>query len=121
MSIKGSTDATIEANFQLLLKGTDYTLKYKYANAVFNLVLTLVIAGRIWFIGTKTQVLMGYSQQSHIICNKYKTIFAVSLEAGIVYPISLILHAAITGNTNKISIPVDLAPTAIQLAVRAQN
>ncbi|THU80133.1 hypothetical protein K435DRAFT_696328 [Dendrothele bispora CBS 962.96] len=108
MGIKGSVNTTNEANAQLMLKGLDYTLTYYYVNAAFNLVLTLMIAGRIWWIGMKTQALMGYSQQSHVIRNK--------LEAGILYPIALVVHAAISGNVDKISIPINLTPTAIQLA-----
>ncbi|THU96536.1 hypothetical protein K435DRAFT_572195, partial [Dendrothele bispora CBS 962.96] len=99
-------------NFQLMLKGVDYTLKYYYANAAFNFVLTLMIGVRIWWVGMKTQVLMGYSQQSGIIRYKYKAIFSISLESGILYPICLIAHAIITGNVNKVSITVDLTPTA---------
>ncbi|THU96517.1 hypothetical protein K435DRAFT_858473 [Dendrothele bispora CBS 962.96] len=112
---KGFSNTTTEANFQLMLKGLDYTLKYYYVNAAFNLILTLTI-GRIWWIGTK---LTKYSKQSRIICNKYKAIFAISLEAGILYPLFLVIHAAIAANVNVIPIPVDLTPIAIQLAVRA--
>ncbi|THU96501.1 hypothetical protein K435DRAFT_797254 [Dendrothele bispora CBS 962.96] len=110
---KGFSNTTTEANFQLMLKGLDYTLKYYYANAAFNLILTLTMAGRIWWIGTK---LMKYSKQSRIICNKYKAIFAISLEAGILYPLFLVIYAAITANADLIPIPVDLTPIAIQLA-----
>ncbi|THU77865.1 hypothetical protein K435DRAFT_614880, partial [Dendrothele bispora CBS 962.96] len=53
---KGFSNTTTEANFQLYLRGLDYTLKYYYANAALNLILTLTIAhlvaqaGRIWWI-----------------------------------------------------------------------
>ncbi|THU94702.1 hypothetical protein K435DRAFT_798677 [Dendrothele bispora CBS 962.96] len=113
---KGFSNTTTEANFQLMLKGLDYTLKYFYANAALNLILTLTIAGRIWWIGIKTRTLTKYSKQSRIICNKYKAIFAISLEAGILYPLFLVIHAAITANVDVIPIPVDLTPIAIQLA-----
>ncbi|KAF5357333.1 hypothetical protein D9758_005827 [Tetrapyrgos nigripes] len=131
MTTQGQND-TSEANFQLFLTGINYRLTFYYANAVVNFVVTMLIAGRIWWVGRRT---MRYSTYwGRIINDKYKAIFAISyifhsplsfsgllrhfirLECGVIYPISLVAHAAVEGNVDKISIPVNLTPTVIQLA-----
>ncbi|KAK7473118.1 hypothetical protein VKT23_001219 [Stygiomarasmius scandens] len=116
MRTKGKADTSIESNFQLYNKGIHYQLAFYYANAVVNFILTLMIAGRIWWVGRQTQASLGYSRESRILNDKYMAIIAISLECGILYPIALIVHAAVEGNTDKISIPVNLTPVVIQFA-----
>ncbi|THU94170.1 hypothetical protein K435DRAFT_724707 [Dendrothele bispora CBS 962.96] len=116
MRTKGVADTSIESNFQLYLKGNNYQLAFYYANSVVNFVITLMIAGRIWWVGRQTQALIDSSRETRIISDKYKAVIAISLECGILYPLSLIAHAAVEGNTDKISIPVNLTPVVIQLA-----
>ncbi|THV00896.1 hypothetical protein K435DRAFT_776269 [Dendrothele bispora CBS 962.96] len=115
MRTKGASDTNIEANFHLLLRAVDYNLKFLYINAVVNFGLTLMIAGRIWWVCRQTRALMD-SQCGHIIGRKYNAIIATLFECGIIYPISLIAQAAIQGNVSELSIPVTLTPATIQLA-----
>ncbi|THU88507.1 hypothetical protein K435DRAFT_916994 [Dendrothele bispora CBS 962.96] len=115
MRTKGASNTTVEANVNLLLRGIDYNLKFLYINAAVNFGLTLMIAGRIWWVCRQTRASMD-SQRGHIIGRKYNAIIATLLECGILYPISLIVQAAIQGNTSELSIPVTLTPAVIQLA-----
>ncbi|THV01216.1 hypothetical protein K435DRAFT_793557 [Dendrothele bispora CBS 962.96] len=127
MRTKGASDTTIEANFHLLLRGVDYNLKFLYINATVNFVLTLMIvfyllnlhitkAGRIWWVCRQTRALMDNSQSVRIIGRKYYAVIATLLECGILYPVSLIIQAAIQGNASELPIPVTLTPAIIQLA-----
>jgi len=43
MRIKGFSEASIDENFQLLLKGARYQLVFYYVNAAVNFTLTLTI------------------------------------------------------------------------------
>ncbi|THU78406.1 hypothetical protein K435DRAFT_887809 [Dendrothele bispora CBS 962.96] len=125
MRSQGASNTTVEANIHLLLRGIDYNLKFLYINAAVNFGLTLMIvfipiyigkkAGRIWWVCRQTRASMD-SQRGHIISRKYNAIIATLLECGILYPISLIVQAAIQGNTSELSIPVTLTPAVIQLA-----
>jgi len=150
MRTKGFSDTSIDKNFQLLLRGTNYQLIFYYLNATVNFILTLAIgmpqslilfqflrfcqAGRIWWLRRQIIALMGHSRHSRVVNDKYMAIVAMlyvylvpstclasiffrRLECGIAYPISLIAHATIEGNVDKILIPVNLTPLTIQLAV----
>jgi len=113
MRTKGFSNTTIESNFNLELKGERYGLGFFYANAAFNVLLTVMIAGRIWWVGKRTSASFG---RSGAINQKYKDVIAVLLECGVLYPITLIAHAAVEGSQNKISIPVNLIGPAILAA-----
>ncbi|KAF9058656.1 hypothetical protein BDP27DRAFT_1453863 [Rhodocollybia butyracea] len=113
MRTKGFANTTIEGNFNLELKGEQYGLGFFYANAAFNMLLTAMIAGRIWWVGKRTSASFG---RSGAINQKYKDVIAVLLECGVLYPIALIAHAAVEGSQNTISIPVNLTGPAILAA-----
>ncbi|KAL0565100.1 hypothetical protein V5O48_016931 [Marasmius crinis-equi] len=55
------------------------------AMAIFNFILTLMIAGRIWWIASSAQKLIGKS-----ISPQYKTIVGIIIESGIIYPVGLL-------------------------------
>ncbi|KIK56262.1 hypothetical protein GYMLUDRAFT_87349 [Collybiopsis luxurians FD-317 M1] len=113
MRTKGFSNTAIDANFALELKGENYHLGFYYANAALNLLFTLMIAGRIWWMGVRTS--RSFSQDRSIN-KKYKQIIAVLIECGIIYPIALIAHAAIEGSQDTIAIPVNLTATVIEIA-----
>jgi hypothetical protein len=110
MRTKGASNSGIESNFNLEAKGINFLLGFYYANAVVNFIFTMLIAGRIWWIGHTEQ------SQNRLTNGKYKSTVAIILECGVLYPISLVAHAAIEGNVDKIAIPVNLTPTVILLA-----
>ncbi|KIK51347.1 hypothetical protein GYMLUDRAFT_181521 [Collybiopsis luxurians FD-317 M1] len=116
MLTKGFSNTASEANFDLALKGTNFLFGFYYANAAFNLILTLLIAGRIWWVVQQSR--RAYLGNHYSLCDKkFKAIITVLLECGILYPISLIAHAVVEGNSDILSIPVDLTAVTIQLAV----
>ncbi|KAF9066546.1 hypothetical protein BDP27DRAFT_1423794 [Rhodocollybia butyracea] len=102
-----------EAIFELELKGVNYGLGFFYANATLNMVLTMMIAGRIWWVARQISTCFG---QNGVINAKYKDIIAVLVECGFLYPIALIAHAVVEGNQSRIAIPVDLTGPVILLA-----
>uniref|UniRef100_A0A0W0F5T7 Uncharacterized protein n=1 Tax=Moniliophthora roreri TaxID=221103 RepID=A0A0W0F5T7_MONRR len=83
---------------------------YDCANAIWNLLLTFLLAGRIWWINRKACAI-----PSTVTQQKYKTIIAVLLESGILYPVALIAHVVAITCWNDPSL-IDLAPFAIQMA-----
>ncbi|KIK68212.1 hypothetical protein GYMLUDRAFT_143625, partial [Collybiopsis luxurians FD-317 M1] len=105
MQTKGFSNTAIPGNFALELKGINYHLGFYYANASLNLVFTLVIAGRIWWVARQINRLLG---REDTIKKKYRQIIVILIECGIIYPITLIAHAAVEGNNNRIVIPVSL-------------
>ncbi|KIK50665.1 hypothetical protein GYMLUDRAFT_252765 [Collybiopsis luxurians FD-317 M1] len=110
MRTKGFSNSAIPANFQLEAKGINFGLGFYYANAALNLLFTLMIAGRIWWVAVRTSKSFG---RDGIINKEYKHIIAILLECGIIYPITLIAQAATQGNLSKIVIPVNLSATVI--------
>jgi len=115
MRIKGTSNSGIASNFALEEKGINYLIGFYFTNAAVNFMLTLLIAGRIWWVGRRTWVSFGTGENC-MISKKYKTIIAVLIECGIIYPISLISHAAAELNQEKLAVPINLTPTVIQLA-----
>ncbi|KIK66401.1 hypothetical protein GYMLUDRAFT_239358 [Collybiopsis luxurians FD-317 M1] len=113
MRTKGFSNSAIPANYTLELKGVNYHLGFYYANAALNLLYTLMIAGRIWWMGVRTSKSFG---QERTINKRYKQIILVLIECGMIYPLTLIAHAALEGTTERISIPVNLTPTVMEMA-----
>ncbi|KIK56217.1 hypothetical protein GYMLUDRAFT_247971 [Collybiopsis luxurians FD-317 M1] len=113
MQTKGFSNTAIKGNFQLETMGIHYLLSFNYANAVFNLILTLAIAGRIWWFGIWK---IRSFDHGGTICKRYQQVIAVVIECGIIYPISLIVHTAVKGSCDKVAIPLDLTATVIQAA-----
>ncbi|KIK64625.1 hypothetical protein GYMLUDRAFT_101465, partial [Collybiopsis luxurians FD-317 M1] len=106
--LKGTSNLASNVNLDLALKGTNYILSFYYANAGVNSVLTLLIAGRIWWMARQNRLELG--SQNQFLNNEYKAIISILLESGILYPISLIAHVVVEGNTDKISMPINLTP-----------
>ncbi|ESK88119.1 hypothetical protein Moror_5604 [Moniliophthora roreri MCA 2997] len=75
-------------------------------NAAMNVFLTLMVAGRIWFI-TRISV----DKQA---ATRYNLIAALVLESGMLYPFALILDCIV--NTNKSMVGWDLHPLLVHVA-----
>uniref|UniRef100_A0A0W0G7D5 Uncharacterized protein n=1 Tax=Moniliophthora roreri TaxID=221103 RepID=A0A0W0G7D5_MONRR len=63
---------------------------FLYGTLVSNVILTAMIAGRIYYVIRPTFALLGPS-----VRRTYKTAIAISLESGVLYPIALLIYAAI--------------------------
>ncbi|KAF9070238.1 hypothetical protein BDP27DRAFT_1447113 [Rhodocollybia butyracea] len=116
MRTRGFYNTATLVGYNLELKGISYGIGFFYANAVLNVVLTMMIAGRIWWVAMQTSALFGFSGT---INSKLKDAIAVLLECGVVYPIALIAHAAIEANQDKVAIPLNLTGPVTLLATVA--
>ncbi|KAK1223918.1 hypothetical protein PQX77_013197 [Marasmius sp. AFHP31] len=80
------------------------------ANAIFNALLSLLTAGRIWWVSREARKLMGRG-----VHTKYKAIVAAILESGLLYPTTLlasIVVPRVLDPRNEGLVPVDLGPIA---------
>ncbi|KAJ8073120.1 hypothetical protein PM082_019988 [Marasmius tenuissimus] len=66
---------------------TPLIMTFFLANLIFNLVLTILTAGRIWWIGREVESLLGRA-----VHEKYSTVIAILLESGIIYPLAQLLN-----------------------------
>ncbi|KAK1224583.1 hypothetical protein PQX77_012513 [Marasmius sp. AFHP31] len=84
------------------------------AIAVFNALLSLLTAGRIWWISREARQHMGATVQK-----KYNTIVAVIIESGLLYPttqiVSIIIPLTLDPDARGV-IPVDLTFVAILMS-----
>ncbi|ESK93537.1 hypothetical protein Moror_1635 [Moniliophthora roreri MCA 2997] len=98
---------------EFVMKTVNYYLGYYAANAAVNGMLTLMIAGRIWWAARDAR--RGTSSHSSI-SKEFKTVIAMVLESGIVYPTVLIINVALIGNGSQLDIIVDLGPAVTLVA-----
>uniref|UniRef100_A0A0W0FWS9 Uncharacterized protein n=1 Tax=Moniliophthora roreri TaxID=221103 RepID=A0A0W0FWS9_MONRR len=71
-----------------------------------NFLLTLMIAGRIWWISRDTRSSLGSE-----VGRKYKRAMAMVIESGLLYSASLVIHVAVTLSWNSIGFGLDTFPT----------
>ncbi|KAJ8087388.1 hypothetical protein PM082_006218 [Marasmius tenuissimus] len=80
--------------------------------AVFNTILTLMTASRIWWITRRARAMMGGE-----VDQRYKTIVAIILESGWIYPLVLIVNATVEFATEVDTIlPISIDPLIWQFA-----
>ncbi|KAF5356468.1 hypothetical protein D9757_012478 [Collybiopsis confluens] len=109
---QGFSNSANPSNFAVEVEGENILVGFYYTNAVVNMLLTLTIAGRIWWVGVRTSRSFGHDGAIH---KKYKQIIVVLLECGIIYPIALFAHAAVSSNEDSI-VPVNMTGVVIQVA-----
>uniref|UniRef100_A0A0W0FBF1 Uncharacterized protein n=1 Tax=Moniliophthora roreri TaxID=221103 RepID=A0A0W0FBF1_MONRR len=110
----GEDDTTVDSNVALLLRANTLNLGYSIANVIVNGIITLMTAGRIWWITRQARILMGQT-----INDKYKRIVAIILESGVLYPIAIIVQIIIGYTVDPEAsgaVPVDLGPVVWQVA-----
>ncbi|KAI3596772.1 hypothetical protein WG66_016449 [Moniliophthora roreri] len=117
MKLKAQTsDLSIASNWKLFLQGGKIQVGYYCANAGLDLD-ALHSAGRIWWMGKVTRSFLDPDlDQARLVDQRYKSVAAVILESGMLYPATLITHAVLIENTSKIGVPIDLTPIAILMA-----
>ncbi|ESK84566.1 hypothetical protein Moror_6089 [Moniliophthora roreri MCA 2997] len=112
--IIGISNAADPAKAQLYLRGNTIDTAFRLANMGFNFILTLLTAGRIWWISQEARKHMGPA-----IKTKYNTIVAIILESGILYPIFLtasIVYASLVDPDSHGLTPFSFAVIAYQVA-----
>ncbi|EEB99056.1 hypothetical protein MPER_01327, partial [Moniliophthora perniciosa FA553] len=116
-------DSTKESVWKLVDLGDAIYVRYLIANAVVNSLVTLFTAGRIWWVGRQAGKVLGKQMDS-----KFRTIVAILLESGMLYPIAIIVPLILGPSGTDVS-PVNLFPITYQVAgigptliiVRAQS
>ncbi|ESK84951.1 hypothetical protein Moror_9233 [Moniliophthora roreri MCA 2997] len=115
----GLQDSTNDANFALYERGAEVLAGYSITATVISSLLTLLTAGRIWYITHEARSMMGGQ-----VRKRYNTLIAVMLESGIIYPTLMIIHLVLSNTTMDINgygsvvlYPVGIAPTLIIVRV----
>ncbi|ESK88063.1 hypothetical protein Moror_10762 [Moniliophthora roreri MCA 2997] len=116
MKVIASRNTADPVLYALYKKGVKYQIGYYATNAAVNGMITLMIAGRIWWAARDTRRALSGRPGTNAIDPEYKTIIAMVLESGSVYPMFLIVHAALTANASSIGVPVNLTPAVILVA-----
>ncbi|KAF9258327.1 hypothetical protein L218DRAFT_990613 [Marasmius fiardii PR-910] len=115
MFTQGFHDTSVKPkNVLLLLKGNSINNGYLIANAVFNGLLTALTAGRIYMISREARKHLDAKLHS-----TYRTVVAIIIESGLLYPASLIVYIVILlklDPDNQSLLPVDLSPLFMQAA-----
>uniref|UniRef100_A0A0W0G9H2 Uncharacterized protein n=1 Tax=Moniliophthora roreri TaxID=221103 RepID=A0A0W0G9H2_MONRR len=112
IKLKGQTSGLIDqSNWAFFLQGTNLQVAYYCVNAGVNGCLTLILAGRIWWMGQQTREYLGPTAD-----RRYRAVAAVILESGITYPMVLIVQAVMIEKTSKIGVPMDFTPMAMLTA-----
>ncbi|ESK87375.1 hypothetical protein Moror_11695 [Moniliophthora roreri MCA 2997] len=81
-TVIGVSDITDPAKRRLFFQGSAIDSAFWLANMAVNMILTLLTAGRIWWISRQARKYYGPAVKT-----KYNTIVAIILESGILYPI----------------------------------
>ncbi|KAF9059319.1 hypothetical protein BDP27DRAFT_1453396 [Rhodocollybia butyracea] len=110
---KGFSNTTISANFDLEETGIAISPGFFYTMAGVNLVLTIMLAGRIQWAYMRIRADLGGNGSRG---QKYSKTVATVIECGILYPLSLLALATTVKFQDSIAIPVDMLPVVMQMA-----
>ncbi|KAF9265722.1 hypothetical protein L218DRAFT_1075802 [Marasmius fiardii PR-910] len=108
MYVIGMRDETIGSNLYWLKEGLFIQAVGVISSASFNFILTLLTAGRIWWITR------GFWSSSWTFA--MKTINKIIIESGILYPCTTIIHLAVTNAFSAYEIPFDTFPPIVLAA-----
>uniref|UniRef100_A0A0W0EYN0 Uncharacterized protein n=1 Tax=Moniliophthora roreri TaxID=221103 RepID=A0A0W0EYN0_MONRR len=114
-AVTGISNTADPAKVQLYLLGSTIDTIFSLAEMGVNIILTLLTAGRIWWISREARKHMGPA-----IKTKYNTIVAIILESGILYPIFLttavVYNLLLTDSGSTGSVPFQLLLVTYQVA-----
>ncbi|ESK83870.1 hypothetical protein Moror_13481 [Moniliophthora roreri MCA 2997] len=100
LSTIGTSDSSSDSNWALYLVGNNLAAAYNLGSAIVNSVLTLLTAGRIWWMHRQARAHGAHASDAFV-----STIFRIILESGALYPTSMVA-ALVVSNTPS---PFDLA------------
>ncbi|ESK87507.1 hypothetical protein Moror_2057 [Moniliophthora roreri MCA 2997] len=113
-TVIGISNTADLAKVQLYLQGNTIDTAFWLAEMGVNMTLTLLTAGRIWWISREARKHMGPAIET-----KYNTIIAIILESGILYPIFLtasVIYILLLSDDLTVLVPFDLLPVSYQIA-----
>ncbi|KAJ8074206.1 hypothetical protein PM082_012498 [Marasmius tenuissimus] len=110
----GETDLHIPSNRESYFTGNNIYTGFSIAGAVFNAILTLLAAGRIFWISREASRIMGKDTRT-----RYRTIIAIILESGVLYPavmiVSVVMQMTLDPEASG-ALRIDLTPTSFVVA-----
>ncbi|KAK1224000.1 hypothetical protein PQX77_013119 [Marasmius sp. AFHP31] len=110
----GETNLRIPSNRDSYSTGNNIYTGFSIAGAVFNAILTLLAAGRIFWISREASRIMGKDTRT-----RYRTIVAIILESGVLYPavmiVSVVMQMTLDPNASG-GLKIDLTPTSFVVA-----
>ncbi|KAL0060964.1 hypothetical protein AAF712_012228 [Marasmius tenuissimus] len=110
----GETDLRIASNRESYFIGNNVYTGFSIAGAVFNAILTLLAAGRIFWISREASRIMGKDTR-----RRYRTIIAIILESGVLYPavmiVSVVMQMTLDPEVSG-ALRIDLTPTSFVVA-----
>ncbi|KAL0065481.1 hypothetical protein AAF712_007545 [Marasmius tenuissimus] len=112
MMVIGTRDSSIESNLELALQGVDVQYVSQIMSAVVNFLVTVLTAGRIWWIIRRTSNSVRVESSTN---RTISSVVRILVESGMIYPLAIIVDLAIV-NTLSYLQPVDLAPTMVLAA-----
>ncbi|KAI3601629.1 hypothetical protein WG66_003062 [Moniliophthora roreri] len=110
----GISNTADSAKVQIFLQSNTIDTVFQLADMGVNIMLTLLTAGRIWWISREACRHMGPA-----IKTKYNTIVAIILESGILYPIFLttsVIYTLLGDPESTGSVPFNLFTVTYQVA-----
>ncbi|KAL0572134.1 hypothetical protein V5O48_009832 [Marasmius crinis-equi] len=114
MSAIGDSNTGIPWKWDMFLKGSDLSSIYNITDTVFNGVLTILTALRIWSITREARAMLGRN-----VRQRYNGIMAIILESGSLYfaaqITSLVMYFAISSAKLGL-IPLDMSLIVIEVA-----
>ncbi|EEB92463.1 hypothetical protein MPER_09020 [Moniliophthora perniciosa FA553] len=103
--------ASNDSGHNLYVNGNRMTLSALVINVAISFSVTLLTAGRIWFISHQIRRLYGQKTSP-----KYRTVIAIILESGLLCPLAITINLIITNVTDPESAPIDFSAVVYQIA-----
>ncbi|ESK84955.1 hypothetical protein Moror_9237 [Moniliophthora roreri MCA 2997] len=103
-----------EWNWSLYVTGNRMALSVEVINAALSFLVTLLTAGRIWYISRQIRRLLG--RQTSLM---YRTVIAIIVESGLLCPLAIMIKMIIvhvSDSNSKQSAPIDFSPIVSQVA-----
>ncbi|KAG7093442.1 hypothetical protein E1B28_007120 [Marasmius oreades] len=107
MFLIGYGDRRVTSNTILLEKGGTIQAVGLITSAAFNLALTFLTAGRIWWIARGVAI-----SRNYVATNLIKII----LQSGILYPLMTTVHLSIVNTSHRYNVPLDTLPLVVLTA-----
>ncbi|KAK7045781.1 hypothetical protein VNI00_007182 [Paramarasmius palmivorus] len=99
------SDSRIESNYALYIEGGAIGLAYNILSAVNNSVITLLTAGRIWWIHREVRAYGSFASDTLI-----QSVCRIIFESGVIYPLCQIIHLIEVNTVSLSAAPIDLYP-----------
>ncbi|ESK83526.1 hypothetical protein Moror_4857 [Moniliophthora roreri MCA 2997] len=101
---------------ELFSRANNALAGFGIANAINTLILTLMIASRIWWRTRNARKFLGQETE-----RTYKRIILVIIESGFVYSLSIIANVSVMQSSSSLGFDLDLTGVVVLMVVRAES